>query len=114
MDAWLEQLMQGIDPDAPDAALWLFLRLMGLVDWWLLLWITLASMAIGALIGWRRGTVWRDVGLAAALGPLGWLVSFLLPLPQRRCAQCGQFNTAKAQVCTRCGARPGLKPHKPK
>jgi hypothetical protein len=112
---WLEQLMQGIDPDAPDATLQLFLRLMGLVDWWLLLWITLGSMAVGALIGWRRGTLWRDVGLAAALGPLGWIVSFLLPLPGRRCSRCGHVNPPAATACARCGAAAqGQRLRKPK
>ncbi|WP_257387669.1 hypothetical protein [Tahibacter caeni] len=104
MEAWLERLMQGIDPDAPDASLQLFLRLMGLIDWWLLFWLTLLFVAVGGLIGWRRGTFWRDVGLAAALGPLGWLVSFLLPLPERRCRACGRRSPARATACVHCAA----------
>jgi hypothetical protein len=104
MDAWLERLMQGIDPDSPDASLQLFLRIMGLVDWWLLLWLTLLCMAVGGLIGWRRGTFWRDVALAAALGPLGWLVSFLLPLPERQCRVCRRRSPARATACVHCAA----------
>ena len=104
MESWLERLMQGIDPDAPDASLQLFLRIMGLIDWWLLLWLTLLCMAVGGLIGWRRGTFWRDVALAAALGPLGWIVSFLLPLPTRACTRCGRPNLLKKTECAHCGA----------
>lgn len=104
MDAWIERLMQGLDPEAPDLTLQLFLRLMGMVNWWLLLWLTLSCMAVGALIGWRRGTLWRDIGLAAALGPLGWIVSFLLPLPQRPCPRCRRPNATRAVQCAHCGA----------
>lgn len=104
MESWVERLMQGIDPEAPDASLQLFLRIMGMVDWWLLLWLTLLCMAVGGLIGWRRGTFWRDVALAAALGPLGWIVSFLLPVPTRACGHCGRRNPVKAVACSHCGA----------
>ena len=56
MDALLRQLLEGIDLADPDAAWQLFWRLMGLVDWWGLLWLTLACAAVGlvaarALIG---------------------------------------------------------------
>lgn len=104
MESWVERLMQGIDPEAPDASLQLFLRIMGMVDWWLLLWLTLLCMAVGGLIGWRRGTFWRDVALAAALGPLGWVVSFLLPVPTRACGRCGRRNPMKVVTCSHCGA----------
>lgn len=105
MEAWLERLMQGIDTDSPDATLLVFVRLMGMIDWWLLLWLTLLCMAVGGLIGWWRGSFWRDVALAAALGPLGWIVSFLLPLPDRRCPCCGQSNRARARGCIHCAAQ---------
>lgn len=104
MDEWLQRLMQGIDPDAPDASYQLFLRLMGLVDWWLLFWLTLACMAVGGLIGWRRGSFWRDVAFAAALGPFGWILSWLLPPPAPPCRQCGRAVTAKQRHCAHCGA----------
>lgn len=103
MEAWLERLMEGIDPDAPDASVQLFLRLMGTIDWCLLLWITLIGIVGGALIGWWRGTFWRDVALAAALGPLGWIVSFTLPAASAVCRRCGKASARKAAVCTRCG-----------
>lgn len=108
MESWVERLMQGIDPEAPDASLQLFLRIMGMVDWWLLLWLTLLCMAVGGLIGWRRGTFWRDVALAAALGPLGWIVSFLLPSPTRACGRCGRRNPVTAAACAYCGAAPSV------
>lgn len=104
MEAWLERLMQGIDPDSPDAMLLVFLRLMGMVDWWLLAWLTLLCMAVGGLIGWWRGSFWRDVALAAALGPLGWVISFLLPQPRRRCPHCGKPNPVRAGGCVHCAA----------
>lgn len=104
MDDWLQRLMQGIDPDAPDASYQVFLRLMGLIDWWLLVWITLACMAVGGLIGWRRGTFWRDVAFAAAFGPFGWILSWLLPPPAPPCPRCGSTAIAKQHQCARCGA----------
>ena len=70
MDVWLQKLLEGLDPQAPDLAWQIFLRLMGWVDWWLLFWLSLLFIAVGGLIGWIRGSFWRDVGLAAALGPL--------------------------------------------
>ncbi|HSX61752.1 MAG TPA: hypothetical protein VLF18_16290 [Tahibacter sp.] len=119
MDAWIERLMQGIDPDAPDASLQLFLRIMGMVDWMLLFWLTLACMAVGGLIGWWRGAFWRDVALAAALGPLGWIVSLLLPPPRRACRACGRPNPLSVANCRYCGASmakvsAGRNTHEPK
>jgi hypothetical protein len=105
MDAWLQKLMEGLDPQAPDLAWQIFLRLMGLVDWWLLFWLSLIFIAVGGLIGWFRGTFWRDVGLAAALGPLGWVMSFLLPPPTRPCVACHKLNPVAALRCARCGAQ---------
>lgn len=104
MDAWLQKLLEGLDPQAPDLAWQIFLRLMGWVDWWLLFWLSLLFIAVGGLIGWIRGSFWRDVGLAAALGPLGWVVSFLLPPPSRPCTACRKLNPVAALRCMRCGA----------
>lgn len=104
MDELLQRLMQGIDLEAPDASRQLLLRLMGLVDWWLLFWLTLACMAVGGLIGWRRGTFWRDVAFAAAFGPLGWILSWLLPPPPPPCPHCGKAVAARQSYCAHCGA----------
>lgn len=103
MDELLQRLMEGIDPEAPDAGAQLFLRLMGLIDWWLLFWLTLACMAVGGLIGWRRGTFWRDVAFAAAFGPFGWILSWLLPPPPPPCPHCGKAVAARQRYCAHCG-----------
>ncbi|TDR38735.1 hypothetical protein DFR29_11963 [Tahibacter aquaticus] len=103
MDEWLQRLMEGIDPESPDASYQLFLRLMGLVDWWLLFWLTLGCIAVGGLIGWKRGTFWRDVAFAAAFGPFGWILSWLLPPPLPPCRHCGRSVTAKQNFCAHCG-----------
>ncbi len=77
MDALLQKLLEGIDLNDPNASLLLFQRIMGLVDWWALLWWSLAFTVIGGLIGWYKGEFWKGVGLGATLGPIGWVVSLL-------------------------------------
>ena len=104
MDALLRQLLEGIDLADPDAAWQLFWRLMGLVDWWGLLWLTLACAAVGGLIGHYRGAVWKGLLLGAALGPVGWIVAWMAVRPPRACAACGAANPADALRCGRCAA----------
>lgn len=104
MDALLRQLLEGIDPADPDAAWRLFWRLMGLVDWWGLFWLTVACAAVGGLIGRYKGALWKGVLLGAALGPIGWAVALMAVQPPRACAACGQANPADARRCGRCGA----------
>lgn len=103
MDALLQKVLEGVDLSDPGAFWQVFWRLMDLVDWWLLIALTAVGIAGGALIGWWRGTFWRDVALGAALGPIGWIVAFVLPARVRTCLACGHRNGPKQATCTRCG-----------
>jgi hypothetical protein len=77
MDAWLQKLLEGIDPSDPHASLLLFMRIMGMIDWWALLWWSIAFTVIGGLIGWHKREFWKGVALGATLGPVGWVVSLM-------------------------------------
>jgi hypothetical protein len=103
MDALIDQVLEGVDLSDPNAVWVVFWRMMDMVDWWLLIAVTVIGIVGGGLIGWRRGTFWRDVALGAALGPLGWIVSFVLPARVRVCLACGHRNAARDAVCRRCG-----------
>lgn len=102
MDALIQQVLDGVDLTDPNAVWVVFWRLMDMVDWWLLIAITVVGIVGGGLIGWWRGTFWRDVALGATLGPLGWIVSIVLPARVRKCLACGHRNAAKQSICTRC------------
>jgi hypothetical protein len=104
MEDLLLRLMEGIDPSDPAASWLLFKRMMGLIDWWLITWLTLLCAAVGGLIGWWRGAFWRDLMLGAALGPIGWIVSLLIPRPSPKCAGCGRATARGAKFCAHCGA----------
>ena len=103
MDALLRQVLDGVDLTDPDAFWTVFWRLMGMVDWTLLIALTVLGIVGGGLIGWRRGTFWRDVALGAALGPLGWVVSFVMPARVRTCLACGRRNASARTTCASCG-----------
>lgn len=86
MDALLQKLLEGIDLNDPDAPMQLFLRMMGLIDWWALLWWTIAFTVVGGAIGAYKREFWKGVALGALLGPIGWVVSWVsapksVPLP---------------------------------
>ncbi|MEO8672063.1 MAG: hypothetical protein ABI411_12170 [Tahibacter sp.] len=105
MDELLTRALEGIDPADPNATWLVFLRLMGMVDWWMMVWLTVLFTAVGGLIGWWRGHFWRDLGLGAALGPIGWIISLFWrerPAP-RRCLSCGHHPAASDTFCARCG-----------
>lgn len=75
----LARALDGVDPDAPDAAWQIFRNLMALMPWWPLVWFTVGCVAVGALIGWWRGRFWHGVLWSLLLGPLGWIVPLALP-----------------------------------
>lgn len=82
MDELLARATQGVDPDAPDAFLRIFLNLMALVPWSALIWWNLLFLAVGALLGWWRGRTAEGIAWAFVLGPIGWLV--VLRRPRRK------------------------------
>ncbi|MGN2246000.1 hypothetical protein ACFWZ3_04830 [Frateuria sp. GZRR35] len=79
MDELLARAMQGVDPDAPDAFLRVFLNLVALVPWAALFWWNLLFLAIGALLGWWRGRTAEGIAWALVLGPIGWLIVLRKP-----------------------------------
>jgi hypothetical protein len=84
MDELLARALHGVDPDAPGAFWQIFVNLMGLVPWAALFWWNVLFIAIGALIGWRRGRLAEGIAWALVLGPIGWLVVLARSRPQRR------------------------------
>jgi hypothetical protein len=83
MDALLAKATQGVDLDAPDAFLHIFLNLMGMVPWTALFWWNLLFVAVGALLGWWRGRLAAGIVWAFALGPIGW-IAVLVQKPPRK------------------------------
>lgn len=84
MDELLAKATQGVDPDAPDAFVHIFLNLMAMVPWGALLWWNLVFVAVGAALGWWRGRTMEGVVWAAVLGPIGWIVVLFRPRPKDR------------------------------
>lgn len=103
MDELLNKLLEGIDPSDPAASRLLFGRLMGLVDWWMLLWLTLGCAAIGGLIGWRKGAFWKGAILGITLGPIGWVISLIAKSELCDCPSCSRGNVSDAKNCRYCG-----------
>jgi hypothetical protein len=67
---------------------------------WLVGW--LISVLIGALIGRDRGDTEIGAVLAFFLGPVGWLITALLPDKRLRCARCGTLLWIQALQCPAC------------
>ena len=69
--------------------------------------ITVVGAIVGAWIGWKRNTVWRDALLGAALGPIGWMISWKMapPKPPRKCPSCRVVVGGADAYCKSCGAR---------
>jgi hypothetical protein len=82
VDELLNKAMQGVDPDAPDAFLQIFLNLMAIVPWITLLWWNVAFVVVGALLGWWRGRLLDGIVWSAVLGPFGWAVVLMRPKPK--------------------------------
>ena len=78
-----QQLLQGVDPNAPGAFSKLLHNMLVLVPWWPLVWFTVACAVIGAVLGWWRGRIVFGVALGLVMGPIAWAVLWALP-PGRR------------------------------
>ncbi len=83
MNDLLQKVMQGVDPDSPDAALRIFENMMRLIPWWPLFWFTVFCVVVGAAAGWWRGRMWLGAGLALVLGPIGWFMLWAFPAGAR-------------------------------
>lgn len=79
MDELLAKASQGVDMDAPDAFIHIFINLMGMIPWVELVWWNLAFVAVGALLGWWRGRLMLGIVWALVLGPFGWIIVLRAP-----------------------------------
>lgn len=82
------------------------------------------SAAVGAYIGSVRNNVARGVWLSILLGPIGWIITAILPTDQpsqqrdarptfarvannqsraKVCPLCGRANNLYAKTCIQCG-----------
>jgi hypothetical protein len=101
--------LSNIDPNDPEQAAALLQQCTAtLTDPMLWVWaavFTIVGALVGAWIGKRRNAVKRDVLLGATLGPIGWVISLLLPKEKAplQCASCKGIVAAKDAHCRHCG-----------
>ncbi|MBS0555946.1 MAG: hypothetical protein JSR27_00875 [Proteobacteria bacterium] len=102
--------LTNLDPTDPDATQRLLEQCTAtLTDPTLWIWaivFTVVCIAVGAIIGKHKNAVARDVLLAAMLGPIGWIISLLLPArkPAAKCPSCAKPVDAGDRHCRHCGA----------
>ena len=84
MDDLLAKATSGVDPDSPDAFRRIFENIMLLVPWWPLFWFTVLCVVVGAALGWWRRRIWLGIGLALALGPIGWFTLWAFPAGEQK------------------------------
>ena len=102
--------LTNLDPTDPDAAQRLLDQCtQTLTDPSLWIWaivFTVACAVVGALIGKYKNAIARDALLGAALGPIGWIISLLLPVqkPKPSCPKCRKPVDAGDKHCRHCGA----------
>jgi zinc-ribbon domain len=91
----LAELLQTCTEALTDPSLW----------YWAIA-FTVVCAVVGGLIGKYKNAIVRDTLLGLALGPIGWLVSLLLPAikPKRRCPACGKPVDVTDKHCRNCGA----------
>jgi hypothetical protein len=96
------------DPEQANALLQECTKAMLSPDLWAwAIGLTVVGAIVGAWIGWKRKTVWRDALLGAALGPIGWIISAKMapPKPPRKCASCGTLVAPTDVFCKSCGKK---------
>lgn len=105
--------LANLDPTDPDAAQRMLADCTAtLTDPTLWIWaivFTVVCAAVGAWIGKRKNAVARDALLGAALGPIGWAISLLLPAhrPPAKCPRCAGIVDPRDRHCRHCGAKLG-------
>lgn len=103
--------LTNLDPTDPDAAQRLLDQCtQTLTDPTLWIWavvFTIVCTAVGALIGKYKNAVMRDAVLGATLGPIGWIISLLLPVqkPKPVCPKCRKRLDAGDAHCRHCGTK---------
>lgn len=105
--------LANLDPTDPEATQQLLTQCTAaLTDPTLWIWaivFTIVGVLVGAWIGKRKNAVARDALLGAALGPIGWIISLLLPARKApaRCPVCAKHVDAGDAHCRHCGAKLG-------
>ena len=66
-------------------------------------WILLCGL-VGGLLGKSRGRTAAGALFGAFLGPIGWLITVLLPAEGRKCPECLGVVPDGARRCKHCGA----------
>ena len=103
--------LNAIDPNDPEQAAQLLQEcthaLMDPTLWFWAIAFTVVGAIGGALIGKRKNAVTRDTFLGAALGPIGWVISLVLPAagPKPACPSCRHEVDASDAHCRHCGAK---------
>ncbi|MEO8958759.1 MAG: hypothetical protein ABI304_07445 [Rudaea sp.] len=103
--------LSNIDPANPEQTQALLRECTAaLTDPKLWLWtivITIVCAAVGAWIGTRKNSVVRDAILGAALGPIGWVISWFLPAakPKPVCPVCKHAVDGQDKHCRHCGIK---------
>jgi hypothetical protein len=82
MDDLLAKATQGVDADEPGAFWHILANLLNMFPWAAMFWWNVFFIVVGALLGWWRGRWVEGVVWAAVLGPIGWIVILLKPLPK--------------------------------
>ncbi len=74
--------------------------------WYWAIAFTIVCGVVGALIGKHKNAIARDVFLGLLLGPIGWVISLLLPArkPKPKCPACGKPVETGDKHCRHCGA----------
>jgi hypothetical protein len=103
--------LNAIDPDDPGQAAQMLQEcthaLMDPTLWFWAIAFTVIGAVVGAWIGKRKHAVARDALLGAALGPIGWIISLMLPAAKAKpaCAACKREVDSADAHCRHCGAK---------
>jgi hypothetical protein len=106
--------LSNLDPTDPDQAPRLLEECTRVLTdptlWFWAIAFTVIGAVVGAWIGKRKNAIARDTLLGAALGPIGWIISLVLPAvkPKPACPACAGEVGAGDAHCRHCGAK--LKP----
>jgi hypothetical protein len=73
--------------------------------WYWAVAFTVICALVGALIGKYKNAIVRDTLLGLALGPIGWIISLILPAqkPKPTCPTCKGSIEAGDRHCRHCG-----------
>jgi hypothetical protein len=103
--------LSAVDPNEPDQAALLLQECTRMLTdpmlWFWAIAFTIVGAVIGAWIGKRKNAVARDTLLGAALGPIGWIISLMLPAtkPKPACPACKRDIETGDAHCRHCGAK---------